>query len=125
MQKAGGIIAIIAGVFGVFAAFATLMIGGFGAALEAEGSGSIVGMGGLGVLFAFITIALGAVALGAKSNRPAILIILSAVVGAVTGGSLVAIFMVLALIGGVLALIGANKVAADGKVAFSEAGPEQ
>jgi len=33
MQKAGGIIALVAGIFGVFAAIFTLAVGGMGAGL--------------------------------------------------------------------------------------------
>ena len=123
MQKAGGIIAIIAGVFGTIAAIATLMIGGLGAAFEADGAGTIVGLGWGGVLFSFATIVLGAIALGAKSNKPAILLIACAIFGAVLGGTFVAIFMVLALAGGVLALLGANKAAA--QVAAADSAPSQ
>ncbi len=66
MKKAGGIIAIIAGVFGVIAAGATLLLGGVSAAMKAEGSGTVVGLGWGGVFFSFATIVLGAVALSVK-----------------------------------------------------------
>jgi hypothetical protein len=109
MQKAGGIIALIAGIFGVFAAGFTLFAGGLSAAFEAEGSDTVIGLGWGGVLFAFLTIALGAVAMGAKSKLPGALLVLCAIGGAVLGGTLVAIFMVLALIGGIFAMIGTKK----------------
>jgi hypothetical protein len=106
MQKAGGIIALVAGIFGVMAAFFTLLIGGMGAAFEAEGSSTVVGLGWGGVLFSFATIVLGAVAISAKSRIPGALLIISSVCGAILGGTFVAIFMVLAFIGGILATIG-------------------
>ena len=47
--------------------------------------------------------------LGAKSKLPGALLMVCAVAGAVLGGTLVAVFMVLAFIGGLLATIGTKK----------------
>ncbi len=105
MKIAGGVIAIIAGVFGIVAAVVTLFIGGVGAALESEGSQSVIGVGWAGILFAFLTIIFGAIAIGAKTRKPAIALLLCAVVGAITGGTFVAICMALAIVGGILAVI--------------------
>lgn len=110
MGKAGGIIAIIAGVFGIFAAGVTLLFGGIGGALQAEGASTIVGLGWGGVLFSFLAIILGAVSMGATTKKPGVFLILSSIAGAILGGTLVAVFMVLALIGGVLATVGVKKV---------------
>lgn len=109
MQKAGGIIAIIAGVLGVIAAIATLMIGGLGSAFEAEGASTVTGLGWGGIFFSFATIVLGSMAIGAKSRVAGALLIVCSVAGAVLGGTFVALFMVLALAGGVIAVIGAPK----------------
>tara|TARA_B100000378_G_scaffold54543_2_gene40258 strand:+ start:6607 stop:6984 length:378 start_codon:yes stop_codon:yes gene_type:complete len=109
MRKAGGIIALIAGIFGIFAAGATLLLGGISSVSGAEHAGTVVGLGWGGVGFSFLTIVLGAVAMGAKSPLPGVLLILCALAGAVLGGTLVAIFMALALIGGILALFGNKK----------------
>ncbi|MDA9009411.1 hypothetical protein N9K16_05575 [Alphaproteobacteria bacterium] len=106
MKKAGGIIALIAGIFGILAAGVTLFTGGIGAAFEAEGSSTVVMLGWGGVLFSFAVIVLGAVCMGANSRIPGVLLILSSIAGAILGGSLVAVFMALALVGGVLALFG-------------------
>lgn len=106
MKKAGGIIALIAGIFGVFAAGFTLLIGGTGAALEAEGAETVIGLGWGGVAFSFLTIVLGAVAMGAKGRVPGVLLILCAIGGAILGGTIVAVFMALAAIGGILAVTG-------------------
>lgn len=111
MKKAGGIVAIIAGVFAVMAAFATLAIGGISSAFEAEGSGTIVGLGWGGVVFSFAVIVLGALCLGAKSRTPGALLIVASVAGAILGGTFVALFMVLSLFGGILATIGTKKEA--------------
>lgn len=109
MQKAGGIIAIIAGVFGTIAAGITLLLGGVASALGGEGADTVVGLGWGGVAFSFATIVLGAIALGAKGRVPGILLIVSALFGVVLGGTLVAVFMVLALVGGILAVVGTKK----------------
>lgn len=109
MKKAGGIIALIAGIFGVFAAFATLLVGGVASAFEASGSDTVVGLGWGGVIFSFIVIILGAVAINAKSKLVGVLLIISSVCGMILGGTLVAIFMALSLVGGVLALFGKKK----------------
>jgi len=111
VKKAGGIIGLVAGIFGVIAAVATLFFGGLGAAVEAEGASTVVGLGWGGMVFSFLTIVLGAVAIGARSMVPGILLIICAVAGAVLGGTIVAIAMVLALIGGILATIGARSQA--------------
>lgn len=112
MQKAGGIVALVAGIFGVFAAGFTLFFGGVGAAFEAEGAGTIIGLGWGGVAFSFLTIVLGAVAIGAKGRVPGVLLILCAIAGAILGGGLVAVFMVLAAIGGILAVVAKRESAA-------------
>lgn len=111
MKKAGGIVAIIAGIFAIFAAGATLLIGGMASAFEAEGSGTVVGLGWGGLVFSFATVVLGAIVLGSKSKVPGILLIVSSIAGVILGGTLVAIFMVLALLGGILAIIGTKKQA--------------
>lgn len=108
MKKAGGVIAIIAGIFGIFAAGATLLMGGLGAAAGAEGGETVIGLGWGGILFSFLAITFGSVALGAKSKIPGVLLILSSIGGAILGGTLVAVFMGLSLIGGILATIGAK-----------------
>jgi hypothetical protein len=106
MKKAGGIIALIAGIMGVIAAFITLLVGGVGSAVEANDAKTVVMLGWGGVIFSFLTIILGAVCMGAKSRIPGVLLILCSIAGAILGGTFVAIFMVLSLAGGILALFG-------------------
>ena len=115
MKTAGGFIALIAGVWSIFLAGLTLMFsiiinGGISSALEGEGSaGMVVLFGWGGVVFSFLTIILGAVAIGVSSKWPGILLIVCSIAGAILGGTLAALFMVLAFVGGVLALLGARK----------------
>jgi hypothetical protein len=113
MNKAGGIIAIIAGVFGIFAAGFTLLFGGLGSALEADGATTVIGLGWGGLIFSFTTIILGAVSLNAKTKKSGLLLIASSIGGIILGGTLVAIFMALALVGGILATIGVSGKSTD------------
>ena len=108
MRKAGGIIGIIAGIFGVFAALVTLMVGGVGSAFHANEAGLVVGLGWGGILFSFLVIVFGAVCIGARSRLPGVLLASCAIGGAILGGTLVALFMALALVGGLLSLGGGN-----------------
>lgn len=108
MGKAGGIIGILAGVFGVIAAGITLFVGGIGSAFEADGAKTVVGLGWGGVLFSFLAIVFGAVAF-ARPRGAGIGLIIVSIAGAILGGTLVAICMVLSLIGGILAIIGGKR----------------
>ncbi len=111
MGKAGGIIGIVAGVFGVIAAAITLFVGGIGSAFEAEGAKTVVGLGWGGVLFSFLVIVFGAAAI-ARPRGAGIGLMIVSVLGAILGGTLVAVCMVLSLIGGVLAVVGEKKATA-------------
>lgn len=106
MKKAGGIIALIAGVFAVIAALFTLFVGGAGKAFESKGADTVLMLGWGGVAFSFLTIVLGAVCMGATSRWPGVLLIICALAGAILGGTFVALFMSLALVGGIIALFG-------------------
>jgi hypothetical protein len=109
MKKAGGIIALIAGIFAVIAGFTTLVFGGLASAFSAKGASTVVGLGWGGIFFAFITIIFGAIAINAKKRAIGIILMISSLLGAILGGTLVAIFMALALVGGLLATIGVGK----------------
>ena len=109
MRKAGGNHCLIAGIFGVLAAIMTLFVGGMAGAFNADRAQLVVGLGFGGLAFSFLTIVLGAVCLGTASRGPAIFLIISSIGGAILGGTIVAVCMGLAFIGGVLAVIGADK----------------
>lgn len=104
MKKSGGIIAIVAGAFSVIAAVVTLFVGGIGGALEAEGADTVIGLGWLGLFLSFLVIILGAATINAKKRLAPILLLVCAVITAIAGGTLVAIIMVLAILGALLAL---------------------
>ena len=105
MKKAGGIIGVVAGTLGVIAAFITLFMGGVGAALEAEGASTVVGLGWAGVFCSFLVIGLSAATIAAKGKLSAWLLVVVSIITAIVGGTIVAIFMALALLGGILALL--------------------
>lgn len=113
MQKAGGIIALIAGILALFAAGVTLIFGGLGSAFDAEGADTAISLGWGGILFSFTTIILGTVSIWAKTKVAGILLIISTIMGTILGGTFVAIFMIPALIGGILTAIGADKSATE------------
>ena len=110
MKEAGGIIALIAGTFGVTGAATTLFVGGVGGVFTVEGTGTVIGLGWGGVLFSFLTIIFGAMAIGAEGKVPGILLIISSILGAILGCTRVATCMVPALCGGILAIFGKKKV---------------
>lgn len=103
MRKSGGLIALIAGLLGLIAAVITLLIGGIGSNFNTDAGDTIMGLGWGGILICFLIIVLGAVAMNAKTFIPGVLIIIASIFGAIYGGTLVAVLMILALVGGVLA----------------------
>ncbi len=110
MIKTGGILAIIAGVLGLLAGFVTLFLGGLGSAFSASGFGDVVSLGWGGILFSLLVVIYGSIAIS-KPKPGATGVILSSILGIALGGTLVAILMVLALVGGIMAAIGKPKEA--------------
>lgn len=109
MTKSGGIIALIAGIFAVLAALVTMMLGGIGGALDADGSSTITNLGFLGLLGAFGTIVMGAIGMSAKTKKAGYITMGLALLSTIFGGALVAAFMTLAFIGGLLMVLGVKK----------------
>lgn len=103
MHKASGILGIVGGVFGFLAAILTLFLGGLGSAFEADGAGTVVGLGWGGVVFSFLCIIFGALIFSGGRTIAALLIV-SAILGGILGGTFVAVCMALPFIGGVLGL---------------------
>lgn len=107
MKIAAGILAIIAGLIGLVSAVMTLFVGGLGGAVGADGANTVVGLGWGGVLFSFLVLIAGAMAFKG-SKKTFIFMMLSSIGGAILGGTLVAICMVLSLVAGVLGYIGSK-----------------
>lgn len=95
-------------------------MGGLGGAVKAEGATTVVGLGWGGILFSFLIIVFGAVSISAKSKAPSALLITCSIAGMVLGGTLVALFMVLSIIGGILAFIGTKKPNVEGSTATAD-----
>ena len=107
MKKAGAIISLIAGVFAIFASIFTIVSGGFVSALD--GGDSVMSMGFMGILFSFAVIIFGALSLSSESKTNGIILIVLSILGIILGGTVVAMFMALSFIGGILVAIGAGK----------------
>jgi len=115
MVKAGGIIGIIAGVMGIIAAFITLFFGGVASFFGGSSAGgeTVVWLGWGGILFSFLVVIFAALSF-AKPKVSGIALILSSVGGIFLGGTIVAIFMGLSLISGILVAIGGRKTLGSG-----------
>lgn len=109
MKIAGGVVSIVFAVVAVISALATLLLGGIGEAVGTEGASLVTGLGWAGLFISFVIIAFAAAAIGAKSTFPAIMVIVLSLINVIAGGTLVAIFMVPALLGGIVSLIGVTQ----------------
>ena len=105
MSKAGGVIGIVAGILGFLASITTFTIGGFGAALGAAGAEHVFNLAWGGAIFSITIIVLGACAFS-QPRIAGIGLIISSILGAILGGTLVAVCMIISLVGGFLAAIG-------------------
>ena len=110
MKEVGGIIALIAGTFGVTGAATTLFVGGVGGAFNVEGAGAVIGLGWGGVLFSFLTIIFGAIAIRAEGKVPGILLIISSILGLILGCTRVATCIIPTLCENIIAIFGKKKV---------------
>lgn len=108
MNKAGGIIGLIAGILGVGAALFTLLMGGAGAAFDAVGHDRIIAYGWWGIASAFLVIVFGSVAIF-KGAIGAFGLLTFSLIGAVLGGTAVALVLALGFLGGVIAAVGEKK----------------
>ncbi len=104
MKMAGGILGIIGGLFGVIAAGFTLFVGGVAASFDAHGANTVIGLGWGGLFFSFLALIFGATAF-ARPRGSGIGLIIVSILGMLLGGTIVALFMLLSLVGGILAMI--------------------
>ena len=105
-KKACGIAVVGAGILGILAAQLNTLVFGFSGAIESEG---VIAIGMGAVLFSFLTCVFGAASMSVESKIPGILLIITAIIGAVLGGTLVAVFMAFAILVGIFALLGEKK----------------
>lgn len=107
MRKAGAVVSLIGGVLGVLLAFVTLAFGGIASAFGADKASSVVGLGWGGVFFSIMVIVFAAFAF-AKPRFSGWALIACSILGALLGGTLVAIVMLLSLVGGILCVVGSS-----------------
>lgn len=96
VRKIGFAIAVVAGVLGAVLPSSLMMLG-------ASLAGSL---GWIGIAFSVFVVVLGVVALKGTSWIPGALLIVCATAGSILGGPFVAVYLVWAILGGMLALFG-------------------
>ena len=105
MRKKGAILAVIAGLYALIAAIITLIVvGGVGPAARIRDLGIWLAWGG--VISSLATIVLGAICRISTSRKAALLLVFNALFGAALAVTPVSIFLAIAFIGGLLALLG-------------------
>ncbi len=103
----GGTVAVIGGIYATLMSFITLFFGSlgvFGGGWTGAGFSPVATL-----LFGFLTIVFGALAINARGPIPGIIVMITAVLGAIFGGLLLALFMIFPLIGGALAAAAARR----------------
>lgn len=126
MRIAGGILALVASVGGTVAGLITVIFGAVGktagdytvvhggvsgedwlkAGTMASQGEAVMLMGWAGILASFLALILGIVVLCSKRQLSAWILLACSLLGIVFGGTLVAVFMALSLLGAVFALVG-------------------
>ena len=109
LRQTGGALAVAAGILAILAAQLMFVLDGITGVREPENYAVFVAIELGAVLLSFLTAASGALSMSVKSRMPGILLIVAAILAAHLGGLLVALFMAVALAGGVLVLIGDNR----------------
>ncbi len=110
LKKTGGTLAVAAGVLGILATQLMFVLEGMDSTREPQDFATLVVFELGTVVLSFLTAASGAVSMSARSRMPGALLIIAAIIAAFLGGPLVALFMAVALAGGVMVLIGDNRV---------------
>jgi hypothetical protein len=99
------VLGIVGGVFGILGALLAMMVGGLGAAFDAEGSASIVGLGFAAVFLGVLGIVGGSLA----RSRPSVGALLQLIAGLAGFVAVSAMWLIggpLLLVGAILAWIG-------------------
>lgn len=105
MRTGSMVLGITAGALGIVAALLVMMLGGIGAAFEAEGGGQIVGLGFAAIFLAVMGIVGGALA-KSKPTAAAIIQLIAGVGGFIAVSAAWLVSGPLLLIGAVLAFAG-------------------
>ncbi|MGG0721896.1 DUF4064 domain-containing protein [Bacillus mycoides] len=102
------VLGLIGGIFGVICAFIALMIGGMGAAFEAEGANTIIGLGWSAVGLSILGI-VGSVMVRSKAKVGGIMMTIAAIGGFICISIFYLLPGVLLLIGGLMGIFRKNK----------------
>ncbi len=106
MKTAGSIIALVGGIVSILAGLITLFFGGFINAFMSDYFAANTGYIGIGI--SLLVVIFSVVSLYTKSRVTPVLLIISSIGGFLFGGKIIAIFMVLGVVGGVMALFRAR-----------------
>lgn len=105
------VLGLIGGIFGIICAFFALMIGGIGAAFEADGANSIIGLGWAAVALSILGI-VGSVMVKSKAKAGGIMMLIAAVGGIICISAFYILPGILLLIGGLMGIFRKEKTSA-------------
>ncbi|WP_436866598.1 DUF4064 domain-containing protein [Bacillus fungorum] len=104
------VLGLIGGIFGIICAFIALMIGGMGAAFEADGANTIIGLGWGAVGLSILGI-VGSVMVKSKAKAGGIMMTVAAIGGFICISAIYLLPGVLLLIGGLMGIFRKDKAA--------------
>ncbi|GAB6466590.1 DUF4064 domain-containing protein [Bacillus paranthracis] len=104
------VLGLIGGIFGIICAFVALLIGGMGAAFEAEGANTIIGLGWGAVGLSILGI-VGSVMVRGKAKAGGIMMTIAAIGGFICISIFFLLPGVLLLIGGLMGIFRKDKAA--------------
>ncbi|HFJ9472414.1 DUF4064 domain-containing protein [Bacillus cereus group sp. MYBKT111-2] len=104
------VLGLIGGIFGIICAFVALLIGGMGAAFEADGANTVIGLGWGAVALSVLGI-VGSVMVRSKAKVGGIMMTVAAIGGFVCISIIYLLPGVLLLIGGLMGIFRKDKAA--------------
>ncbi|MCU5549905.1 DUF4064 domain-containing protein [Bacillus cereus] len=102
------VLGLIGGIFGIICAFVALLIGGMGAAFEADGANTVIGLGWGAVALSILGI-VGSVMLRSKAKVGGIMMTVAAIGGFICISIIYLLPGVLLLIGGLMGIFRKDK----------------
>ena len=102
------VLGLIGGIFGIICAFGALMIGGMGAAFEADGANTVIGLGWGAVALSILGI-VGSVMVRSKAKVGGIMMTVAAIGGFICISIIYLLPGVLLLIGGLMGIFRKDK----------------
>ncbi|ANC17813.1 membrane protein [Bacillus cereus] len=103
------VLGLIGGIFGIICAFVALLIGGMGAAFEADGANTVIGLGWGAVALSILGI-VGSVMVRSKAKVGGIMMTVAAIGGFICISIIYLLPGVLLLIGGLMGIFRKDKV---------------